>query len=239
MAGLPGRLVVAPDSDALANRAAEWFAKTVDMLPGGLRVALSGGSTPKGLYTLLGGAYRSRVPWQKLDLFWGDERFVSRDSADSNYRMVKESLLVHAPISADHIHPIPVSGAAGEAALQYEHTLKQCYGADVFLPQRPLFDITFLGLGSDGHTCSLLPNQPVLEERSRWVAPVMSGRSEPRITLTYPAIESSRFLVFLVTGAEKARAIDNVRKGDKALPAARIQTRGEVVWFVDRTAAES
>jgi|SRR5215469_7320508 len=238
MAGLPGRTEIAPDPDALASRAAEWFADTLNAVPGNLRIALSGGSTPKGLYALLGGAtYRSRIPWQRLELFWGDERFVSRESADSNYRMVKDSLLAHAPIPADRIHPIPVFGAPDEAARQYEQTLKRCYGAEVLDPQLPLFDVILLGLGSDGHTCSLLPNQPVLEERSRWVAPVMSGRSEPRITLTYPAIETSRFLVFLVEGAEKAHAVAAVCRGDKALPAARIQTVGEVIWFLDQAAA--
>ena len=100
-----------------------------------------------------------------------------------------------------------------------------------------MFDVVLLGLGADGHTASLLPGQKVLDERARWVAPVMKGRDEPRITLTYPAIESSRAIAFLVTGADKRRAVRGAREGDMRLPAARLRPQGETIWFLDSAAA--
>jgi len=235
---LSGRLDISRDGHGLAERAAEWFMQTTASHAGTLSISLSGGSTPKELYRLLGsGTLRASIPWQRLELFWGDERFVPYDSPDSNYRMARETLLETAPVAAGHVHPIPTDGTAADAARRYEIALKRFYGSETLDPARPLFDVMFLGLGSDGHTCSLIPGQPVLEERKHWVAPVMSGRNEPRITLTYPAVESSRTLAFLVSGADKARAVKAVREGDQSLPAARIRTRGEVIWFLDSAAA--
>jgi 6-phosphogluconolactonase len=218
--------------------AAEWFAKILNSLAGELRISLSGGSTPKELYRLLGSpAYRSAVPWQRMQLFWGDERFVPHDSAESNYRMVQETLLAELQMPEERVHPIPVDGTPDDAAQRYEAILKRSYGSETLDSARPLFDVVFLGLGSDGHTGSLLPGQPVLEEEVRWVAPVMAGRSEPRVTLTYPTIESSRALAFLVAGSDKARALKRVREGDRNLPTARVRTHGEAIWFVDSAAA--
>jgi 6-phosphogluconolactonase len=235
---MQGRMVVADDANALARLAAEWFVQTVAARAGDVRVSLSGGSTPKTLYHLLGSEpFRAHIPWQRLELFWGDERFVSHDSPDSNYHMVRQALLDVAPVPPDRIHPVPTDSTPADAAQRYEAELMRSYGADTLDPARPLFDIMLLGLGSDGHTCSLLPGQPVLEERTHWVAAVMPGRDEPRVTLTYPAVESSRALAFLVSGAKKARALKAVRDGDQNLPAARIRTTGEVVWFVDAAAA--
>jgi 6-phosphogluconolactonase len=229
---------IAKDPHALAELAAEWFLHSVASCSGNVRVSLAGGSTPKELYRLLGnGAARARIPWQRLEFFWGDERFVSHDSADSNYHMAKDTLLAAAPIAPERVHPMPTDGTPADAASRYEFQLKHSYGADELDAARPLFDIMLLGLGSDGHTCSLLPGQPVLEEREHWVAAVMSGRDEPRVTLTYPAVESGRTLAFLVSGTEKADALRAVRDGDQRLPAARIRTAGEVIWFVDSAAA--
>jgi len=235
---IQGRMVVAEDANALARLAAEWFVQTVTARSGDTRISLSGGSTPKALYSLLGSeAFRARIPGKRLELFWGDERFVSHDSPDSNYHMAREALLDAAPVPPDRIHPVPTDGTPADAARRYEAELRLSYGASTLDPARPLFDIMLLGLGSDGHTCSLLPGQPVLEEREHWVAPVMSGRDEPRITLTYPAVESSRILAFLVSGGEKTRTLRAVRNGDQQLPAARIRTAGEVIWFADAAAA--
>jgi 6-phosphogluconolactonase len=116
--------------------------------------------------------------------------------------------------------------------------LKGIYGGETFDPSRPLFDVVLLGLGSDGHTASLLPGEPVLEERVKWVAAVTHGRVEPRITLSYPAIESSTAIAFLATGQDKAQTVRAVRAGDLSLPAARIQPRGEIVWFLDSAVAD-
>jgi len=237
MAGLEGRLETADDAHALARRAAEWFAQAVRASAGSIRVSLSGGSTPRELYSLLAGdAFRARLPWERMEFFWGDERFVPHDDPSSNYRMAMEALLSHVPVPSGHIHHVPVIGTPADAAVQYESVLKQAYGAERLDPSRPLFHIMLLGLGADGHTASLIPDQPVLEERHRWVAAVAEGRPEARITLTYPAIESSARIAFLATGAEKAKAIRLARAGDRSVPAGRIRTKGEVVWFLDRAA---
>lgn len=240
MSSIAGRVEILDDPHALAHRAAEWFVEAANAAPGIVRVALSGGSTPKELYTLLGNPpFLARIPWQRLELFWGDERFVPHDDPASNYRMALQSLLAHSPMSDEHVHPVSDRGGPEQAAAEYESLLKQIYGADSLDPARPLFEIQFLGLGSDGHTASLIPGQPVLDERIHWVAAVDSGRAEPRVTLTYPAIESSRSIVFLVAGSEKADALKDARAGDRNLPAARIAPHGDVIWFVDRAAAGS
>jgi 6-phosphogluconolactonase len=237
---LAGRADIAADPHVVARRAAEWFTRTTSAQAGTVRVSLSGGSTPKELYTLLrGDEFRARLPWERMEFFWGDERFVPLDDPASNYRMAMETLLAHAPVPAEHIHPVPVSGTPREAAVQYEALLKRCYGAQELDPTRPLFHIMLLGLGADGHTASLIPGQPVLAERERWVAAVAEGRPEERITLTYPAIESSAAIAFLVTGAEKARAVRLARAGEESVPAGRIRTRAEVIWFLDHAAASA
>jgi 6-phosphogluconolactonase len=115
--------------------------------------------------------------------------------------------------------------------------LQEAYGAAVLDPRRPLFDVTLLGLGSDGHTASLLPAEPVLNERERWVAAVSHGRPEVRITMTYPVIESSRRVAFLVAGEEKAEIFSAIRAGASQVPAAHVRPVGELFWFVDRAAA--
>ncbi|HEY3776576.1 MAG TPA: 6-phosphogluconolactonase [Rhizomicrobium sp.] len=233
-----GRLEIASDPHALSRRMAEWLAETTSAIPGSVRVSLSGGATPKELYSLLAQeAFRARVPWDRLEFFWGDERFVSHDNPASNYRMALNELLSHVPVPPERIHPMPVEGSPADAAVRYETLLKRIYGADSLDPARPLFHIMLLGLGDDGHTASLIPGEPVLEESRRWVALVPAGRAEPRITLTYPAIESSRTIAFLVTGAAKGPAVKGARNGDESLPAGRLRPQGEVLWFLDRAAA--
>jgi 6-phosphogluconolactonase len=234
---LAGRLEISDEPHALARKAAEWFVETANSAPGPIRVSLSGGSTPKEMYALLASdEFRGRLPWDRMDFFWGDERFVPYNDPASNYRMTVDTLLSRAPIAADRIHPMPVDGTPREAAAQYENLLKQLYGADELDASRPLFHIMLLGLGADGHTASLIPGQAVLEEQTRWVVAVAEGRPETRITLTYPAIESSAFIAFLVTGAEKTKAVRLARAGDPSVPAGRLRTSADVIWFVDRAA---
>jgi 6-phosphogluconolactonase len=233
-----GRIEVLPDPAALAAHVAEWMTDAALTADAPCRISLSGGSTPKALYALLAsGRFRNRFPWQRVHWYWGDERFVPYDHPESNYRMTRETMLSKAPVPPENVHPIPTDGDPDDAAQRYERMLQQAYGAATLDPARPLFDITLLGLGADGHTASLLPGEPVLEERESWVAAVAHGRPEIRITMTYPAIESSRRVAFLVAGKEKAEIFSAIRAGDSEVPAARVRPVGELFWFVDRTVA--
>ena len=233
-----GRLEILPDPQTLARHVAEWMTQAALAASRPFRVSLSGGSTPKTLYSLLASDdFRNRFPWERVSWYWGDERFVAYDHPDSNYRMTREAMLAKAPVPPENVHPVPADGTPEEAARRYERTLREAYGTATLDPARPLFDITLLGLGADGHTASLLPGQPVLDERTRWVMAVSHGRPEVRITMTYPAIDSSRSVAFLVAGREKAAILNTIRGGDSALPAARVRPVGELIWFVDRAAA--
>src|SRR5271170_1305407 len=214
-----GRIEILPDPLALAHHVAEWMTQVALAAHGPFRVSLYGGSTPKALYGLLASDdFRGRFPWPRVSWYWGDERFVPYDHPESNFRMPREAMLAHAPVPPENIHPVPTDGTPDEAALRYEQTLQAAYGATNLDPARPLFDITLLGLGPDGHTASLLPGEPVLEERKRWVAAVSHGRPEARITMTYPVIESSRHVAFLVAGMEKAAILGAIRAGGSAVP---------------------
>jgi 6-phosphogluconolactonase len=233
-----GRIEISSDPLALAHHVAEWMTQAALTQPGPFRVSLSGGSTPKMLYGLLASdEFRSRFPWPRVSWYWGDERFVPHDHPDSNYRMTSEAMLAKAPVPPANIHAIPTDGTPDDAAGRYERTLREAYGAVTLDPQRPFFDVTLLGLGPDGHTASLLPGEPVLNERKHWVAAVSHGRPEVRITMTYPLIDSSRRVAFLVAGEEKAVIFSRIRAGNSQVPAARVQPVGELYWFVDRAAA--
>jgi 6-phosphogluconolactonase len=230
-------LDILPNAQSVASRAAEWIAGRVAATADVFRIALSGGETPRLLYQELASPeYRDRIEWRRVELFWGDERFVPHTDERSNYRMARETLLAHAPVLIDHVHPIPTEGDPEGAARRYETMLKSVYGADTLAATEPLFDLVLLGLGTDGHTASLFPGSPNLQERARWVMPA-SHAGEPRITLTYPALESSTAVLFLVAGAEKAHAVRGVLAGDENLPAARLRPQGQIIWFLDEAAA--
>jgi 6-phosphogluconolactonase len=231
------RVEVVKDPEALAHRAAGWITELAAASRDRFAICLSGGSTPRRLYQLLAESpYRDALPWDRIHWFWGDERFVPWDDPDSNYGMVHAALLERAPVPPGNIHGIPTNGTPADAAAAYERVLKSYYGSESLDQTRPLFDIEILGLGPDGHTASLIPGTRVLEDRHRWVAEVIGGRPEPRITLTYPALESSRHTAFLVAGADKRETLSRALAGDQALPAARVRPVGELLWFVDETA---
>jgi 6-phosphogluconolactonase len=233
-----GRIDIAEDSGALVRRAAEWMTAIATQSRASVRIALSGGSTPRPLYQLLASTeFIQRFPWQRVLWFWGDERFVPHDDPESNYRMAWEALLSRAPVPPQNVFSIPTGGTPQDAAQQYERVLQDQYGNPMLDPALPLFDIVLLGVGEDGHTASLLPGEPVLEERRRWVAAVAHGRPEARITLTFPAIESSRHVAFLIAGQGKAAIFRAIRSGNSGVPAARVHPVGDIVWFVDRAAA--
>ncbi|HTK80329.1 MAG TPA: 6-phosphogluconolactonase [Rhizomicrobium sp.] len=228
---------IVPDPQDVASRAAGWIADRISQAPGTFRIALAGGNTPRALYReLASGPFRDRIDWHRIELFWGDERYVPQDDIRSNYRMVRETLLAHVPVPVEHVHPIMPRSDIESAARKYEEALKGIYGAETLSPQRQIFDLVLLGVGNDGHTASLFPGDSALEERTRWVSAV-PHETEPRITLTYPAIQSSRAVAFLVTGVEKSEAVRRALEGDLILPAARVQSEGDIIWFLDRAAA--
>jgi len=221
----------------LAHRGARWITDLAAASRDRFATCLSGGSTPRRLYQLLAESpYRDAMPWDRIHWFWGDERFVPWDHPDSNYGMVHATLLGRARVPPGNIHGIATSGSPADAAAAYERVLKSYYGSESLDPTRPLFDIQILGLGPDGHTASLIPGTSVLDERRRWVAEVIGGRPEPRITLTYPALESSRHTAFVVAGADKRGTLSRALGGDQALPAARLRPIGDLIWFVDEAA---
>jgi 6-phosphogluconolactonase len=230
---------IVADPDALAQRAAERLIAAASETQGDFAIALSGGATARPLYELLARApYREAFPWQRTHVFWGDERFVLKSDARSNSRMAYEALLSHVPIPATNVHAVPTEGMTpAEAALAYERTLKTYYGAERLDPRRPLFDVALLGLGEDGHIASLFPATSALSERERWVVAVTEGVPEPRITLTYPPLENSALVLFLVVGEDKRAILARVCRGDEKLPAARLSPHGPVLWLADAAAA--
>ena len=227
-----GTLEVVRDAGALAARAAEIIAGRLAVARYPFRLVLSGGSTPRATYQLLAAA---DLDWDCCEIFFGDERLVPPDHPDSNYRMAREALLAGPNVKPRKVLAIPTDGSLQSCADRYDEMLRQQYGAGTLERDVPLFHLTLLGLGEDGHTASLLPDQPVLKERERWAAPVPQGRAEPRITLTYPALNSSELILFLVSGAAKRDALAQARAG--ALPAGGSGAAGRICLAGDEAAA--
>jgi 6-phosphogluconolactonase len=228
------------DLESLSYAAAGIFvqqARQAVQAHGRFSVALSGGHTPRRTYELLAQPpFRDRVAWTQVHIFWGDERCVPPDDPRSNERMAREALLAHVPIPPAQIHPVPCAQTPREAAEQYEAVLH-----DFFAGRAPRFDLIFLGLGENGHTASLFPNTPVLEEWQRWAAEVYVAEKDLyRVTLTAPLINQAAVVAFLVAGIAKARVLQKVLEGPSdphRLPAQLIQpTQGELQWLVDQKA---
>lgn len=232
------RRVVLPDAEALAEHVAGWLTDLAATATGRFAIALSGGSTPRRLYQILAEPrFSQRLDWGRIHLFWGDERFVPPDDPASNFRMAREALLDHVPIPPANIHRVPTEGTPEEAAKRYESELQTYYGDTALDSERPLFDVILLGLGDNGHTASLFPGTPALDELRAWVVPVTVDVPQPRLTLTYPVIASSKYVAFLVAGRGKREVVQRVWSGDRSLPATRVATIGETVWFLDAEAA--
>ena len=230
---------VSADATSLATRVSEWLVGQIADTTGAFALNLSGGSTPKALYAMLASEpYRDRIDWRRVHVFFGDERFVPKDHKDSNYRMAREAMLAHVPIPAENVHPVETeSGTPAEAAEAYERVLKEFYGKTTLDLARPLFAVTLLGLGDDGHTASLFPGTEALRERDSWVTAVVGAKPEPRISLTYPALDSSGTAAFLVAGAAKRDMLKRVLDRDPALPASHIEPSGRLIVFCDAAAA--
>ena len=238
---VPGerKVFVYPDAEALAKAAAERVIARIGVNEGRAAVCLTGGSSPRKLYELLRSLpYKNRIPWHRVHWFIGDDRFVPADDPLNNMSMAR-STFADRYSSEDNVHPIATDAASPDAAARlYEAELKSFYGASELDPARPLFDLVLMGVGPDGHTASLFPGDPALNETSRWVVGVPKANVAPfvpRVTLTLPALNSCREMLFEVAGAEKRAILTRVFEGEN-LPANRAQSSGETVWLVDRAA---
>jgi len=226
----------------LFHGAAEEFARAARAAIGAqgrFAVALSGGSTPKGLYSLLAASYAD-FAWNRVFLFFGDERHVPPTEADSNYRMVKESLLTKIAIPAENVFRVPAENPdAAAAAADYEAQLRRFF--ELRPGEFPRFDLILLGMGPEGHTASLFPDSLALDEQSRlvvanWVAKLNTHR----ITFTFPVLNRAAEVMFMASGADKADILHQVLEGKSIppLPSQRVQpSDGKVLWMLDEAAA--
>ena len=233
------QVITVADSTALAKSAADRVMAKIATNNNRVAICLTGGSSPTELYRLLAtDPFRSRIPWDRVHWFIGDERFVGADDPLNNMGMARRIFLDHCAPAAN-IHPIPTDAAdPREAARRYESELKSFYGANELVSSRPLFDVVLMGVGPDGHTASLFPDYPAIEEIERWVVDVPQAHVEPfvpRVTLTLPALNSCREMLFEVAGAQKRAILTRVLDGEN-LPASRARSTGETIWLVDQAA---
>ena len=239
-------IVVLEDVTALSYKAAEIFVRCIsEALSRKARfsVALSGGSTPKALFSLLveDDSFTNKIPWDKIHFFWGDERHVPPQDAQSNFRMADEMMLTKAHVRAGNIHRIPTEQSdSAKVAQDYEKELKIFF--ELATDQLPVFDFNLLGLGPDGHTASLFPGTKALYQNNRMVvANWVETFQTHRITMTAPVLNNADTIVFLVSGKEKAEVLQKILEGDHQpdlLPAQLIQpTHGKLIWLVDQAAA--
>jgi 6-phosphogluconolactonase len=233
------RVIAVSDPAALAKAAADRVTARIVANGGRVAICLSGGSSPKQLFQLLAtDAYRSRIPWDRVHWFIGDERFVPRDDPLNNMRMARQAFLDKCAPPAN-VHPILTDVAnPEEGARRYESELQAFHGSDTLDPARPLFDLVLLGVGPDGHTASLFPGYPAIEETKRWVTDVPKAHVEPfvpRVTLTLPTLASCREMLFEASGSGKRAILTRVFDGED-LPANRARSLGETVWLLDQAA---
>ncbi len=230
---------IVPDNAALARAAAQEFHRVAEDAVrerGRFSVALSGGNTPRAVYSLLASEHR-QLPWNSIHIFFGDERHVPPDDPESNFRMASESLLSKVPIPQNNVHRIRAELDAEAATMQYEQELREFF--HLVDHDWPRFDLIFLGLGDDGHTASLFPGSKALtDESSRVTANWVEKFQTFRITLTFPVLNHAAEVVFLVSGASKARILSEVlRPGVRKFPAQNVQPEnGRLLWLVDQDA---
>ena len=235
------------DAGALARGAAAEFQRRASAAvdaKGSFRVALSGGSTPQRLFGCLGAEpYRSEMPWERIQFFWGDERTVPPGLSDSNFGAANDALLSRVPVIADNVHRIVAERSPPDrAAADYELTLRRVFRLSE--DERPRFDLVFLGLGADGHTASLFPGTAALAETRRLaVANWVERLAAHRITLTCPVFNRAACILFVVSGVEKAEVLAEILAAEVGVaryPAQLIRpTDGELHWYIDRAAGRA
>lgn len=235
------RLQVFDDLESLSRVAADGLAGQIReavAARGRCALGLTGGRTPRRMYELLAERHRETIPWGRVDLFWGDERYVPYEHPQSNYRMAKAALLDRVPVPSANVHPMPTDHPEpSTAARSYEELLR-----GYFRGRPAAFDVLLLGLAANGHVASLFPHQPVLRERTRWVVAVDVPADPPRrLTITYPLINQAHQVAFLVAGSTKAEAVQRALRADGDVdeaPAAGVAPApGDVTWWLDRQAA--
>jgi 6-phosphogluconolactonase len=235
-----GQMEVCADAAEVAKRAAELFVKTAQdrRSRGPFTVALSGGSTPKALYSLLASPpYVNQVPWEIVNLFWGDERCVPPDHKDSNYRMTKEAMLSKVPLDESQIFRIEGELDPQIAAEKYSQVLQDFFGG------LPRFDLVYLGMGDDGHTASLFPGTTALHDSEHTVvANWVEKFNTYRVTLTAKVINNAALVNFLIVGDSKTKVLKEVLEGPadlNKLPSQLIRpANGQLLWSVDEPAAK-
>lgn len=235
-------IIICRDIDELSRKAAQQLiarARQAIAARGRFAVALSGGSTPRALYSLLAcREFSVQLDWPRIYLFWGDERCVAPDHAESNFRMVQEALLSKISIPSENVHRMGGEREPAKAAADYEAELRQFFSPHRGAP--PRFDLVLLGLGEDGHTASLFPGSSVLHETKCWVAATYVDKlGGHRLTLTLPVLNNSAQAVFLVSGQGKASIVKEILSASPGnYPAARIEpVNGELCWLITRDAA--
>lgn len=242
---MPPKIFVCQTSEDLFEAAAQFVIQSLDYKPDSGKsysIALSGGSTPQRLYARLAAdPYRSQVDWASIRIFWGDERSVPPDHAESNYRMAKENLLDRVPIPPDQVFRMEGERSAQDAAVRYEEVLQRAI-SHKNSEGVPCFDLILLGMGPDGHTASLFPETEVLNERKQYVAtPWVEKFHTHRITLTPPVFNAAKCVLFVVGGSDKEKAVEAVLEGSfqpNRYPAQIVNpVQGDVVWLLDREAA--
>ncbi len=236
---------IVPDKEAIFLASADEFVRLAKgAVAAGKRftVALSGGSTPRGLYELLTTpAYKSQVDWSQVEFFWGDERSVPPDNKDSNYRMAKEALLSKLPIAEQQVHRLQAERSdRDQAARDYQNEIAKVFGVSPDGPP-PAFDLILLGMGPDGHTASLFPHTTALKETKRWVVVNHVAKfNTDRVTFTTPLLNRASHVTFLAAGADKAAPLFEVLEGppnSDEYPSQLIQPVGELLWLIDKSAA--
>ncbi|MBW4466059.1 MAG: 6-phosphogluconolactonase [Pegethrix bostrychoides GSE-TBD4-15B] len=230
---------VLTDKSALVERALEIVLEQAQIAiaeRGLFTIALAGGSTPKPLYEALA---QQDLPWNQIQVLWGDERYVPPDHPDSNEGMARRAWLEHVPIPAANIHPMPTDEAEpSRAAERYEQMLQQLFG--ISFGSFPKLDVVLLGIGDDGHTASLFPQTEALQVTDRLVT-VGNKDGQPRITFTAPLINQARCVIFMVAGASKRAALAEifaVEADDMSYPARLIRPDGALWWLLDQAAGE-
>jgi len=239
-------VMVFPDAATVSRRVADEFqraARAAIDAHGRFAVALSGGSTPRAIYSLLATDEKSAdhlLPWDKIHIFFGDERHVPPDHPDSNFRMARETLLGAVPIPPANVHRVRAELDAPSAAATYEAEIRSVLGGRP--GEVPRFDLILLGLGSDGHTASLFPGSAALAERTALVCATWVERlSSYRITFTFPFLNAAAEVLFVATGSDKAEIVGRVLRGDSSgqtYPAQRVRPdSGRLLWIIDEAAA--